>query len=104
MVTTTHWARLTQVRRLVCAAVFAAAVALPGSAIGVAVIANAEPDNDGSWDIKAFNDCIQNTTKPTWRCCIESGGVPSAPADLNICTAPRAKPATLVQSPRGRPL
>ena len=70
------------------------------------VAAAAPSDNSGgSWDIEAYDNCVQNTTKPTWQCCLESGGVPGPPSDINHCGAPPAEPvgtpgrATLRQLP-----
>ncbi len=55
--------------------------------------AAAPSDNsDPSWDIEAYDNCIQNTTKPTWQCCLESGGVPGPASDINTCTAPPVEP------------
>ena len=56
-------------------------------AFGMSGVAGAAPD-DGYWDIEAYDDCIQNTTKPSWQCCLDSGGVPTLPEDPNGCIAP----------------
>lgn len=53
---------------------------------------------DNTWDIEAYDDCINYTTKHSMQCCIESGGVPKLPDDPNGCAAPAAEPQG---APRG---
>ncbi|KUH87518.1 MULTISPECIES: hypothetical protein [unclassified Mycobacterium] len=81
---------------------------LPGALCATAIafvlpgIASAAPI-DNTWDIEEYDNCIQNTTKPQWQCCIDSGGVPTLPSDPNGCTAPPAEGQGSQQGPRGLP-
>ena len=77
----------TPLRRLLPAAFVAAAVALGTPAIASAV-----------WDIEKYDDCIQNTTKPTVQCCLESGGVPNR--DASDCMAPPAEMQGSTETPK----
>jgi hypothetical protein len=72
-----HPARL---RRIVIATALMSAVALGQSGIASA---------DREWDIEQYDDCLQNTSKSTDLCCIESGG--DFGPQPNTCQAPPAK-------------
>ncbi|MFA5707830.1 hypothetical protein [Mycolicibacterium sp.] len=71
-------------------------------ALGAPATALAAPI-DNTWDIEEYDDCMQNTTKPSVQCCIDSGGVPTLPADPHGCTAPPAEVQVAPQGPRTVP-
>lgn len=71
-------------------------------ALGAPATALAAPI-DNTRDIEEYDNCMQNTTKPSWQCCIDSGGVPTLPADPNGCTAPPAQVQVAPQGPRTGP-
>lgn len=95
-------------RRLMPAAVLAAAVALLPVAVGYPATGSAKP-NDGSapreWDIAIYDSCLATSGMGMRYCCAQSGGVfvgidygkiPPTPAK---CVAPSANSAS--QQPQG---
>jgi hypothetical protein len=92
-------------RRLLPAALLAAAVTLGGSAVGDPTIACAEPNTGGGeWDIGKYDNCIagqkwmegnplykEDVIEGKRRCCVGSGGEWNAAQQK--CQAPAAKPA-----------
>jgi hypothetical protein len=88
---------------------FAAAVGFGANTIGTALVAIAEPNNSGTWDIEAYDACIKKL-RP-WEsasqmvldailqsCCENSGGVWNG----NTCVAPPGQPAGQTQVPPPR--
>lgn len=98
-------ASLQQLRRLVPAALLAAAAVLGGSAVGDPATACAAP---GEWDIGDYDSCMRAVHERKHKtsqeavddfrfCCDRSGGVWNAAEE--ICQAPPAEPADAPQQP-----
>jgi hypothetical protein len=96
-------------RRLLPAALLAAAASLGGSAVAGSPIAHAAPNTGGEWDIGAYDQCLagligkgldkEERLNQEALCCINSGGQWSAAREK--CEAPPAEPA---EGPSSRPL
>jgi hypothetical protein len=75
-----------RLRRLLPAALFAAAVGLGSNIFGYPVVAGAAPP---PWDIEDYDNCMKKTIRDPDQCCTDSGGVPGRDGQGNpTCSAP----------------
>jgi hypothetical protein len=74
----------TRLLRLVRVALLAAAIAIGNAALGSAVMANADPNNQNEFDVGAYDDCMAKTLRVPDLCCIDAGGTPAGdPNDVD---------------------